>query len=113
MMTDEMDFTPLEMHDIRREQLVAAVMSSARGELLRRATDVSPFAVLSSWSRPALVAAAILAAVCLSMLSRPTGATPGAGVADALAVPTPAVAWLVGDREPTVADLMVAMEEGN
>jgi hypothetical protein len=112
-MIDGIDFGPLELHDIRREQLVGAVMADARTELARRVTDVSPFAVLSAWSRPALVAAAILAAVCLSMLSRQTGMTPGAGVADALAVPTPAVAWLVGDREPTVADLIVAMEEDN
>jgi hypothetical protein len=114
-MSDRMDFSPLELHDIRHEQLVGAVVSAARPELLRRAaSDISPFAVLSGWARPSLAAAAILAAVCMSMLFRQDlETTPGSGIADALAVPTPAVAWLVGDRSPTVADLMVAMEEGN
>jgi hypothetical protein len=35
---------------------------------------------------------------------------PGYGLADALAVPEPADAWLVSGRAPTVGDVLVAME---
>lgn len=112
-MSDGIDFSPLELHDIRHEQLVGAVLSGVRAELARRAAVVSPFTVLSAWARPALIAAAVLAAVCVSMLTRQESGNPGSGIADELAVPTPALAWLVGEREPTVADLLVAMEEGN
>jgi hypothetical protein len=101
------------MGDVRCERLVAAIMEAAAPELARRGEeDVSPLLVLSRWARPALATAAVLALVCLPVLATELAqdAGPGAGLTDALAVPQPANAWLVGDRSPTVADLLVAME---
>jgi hypothetical protein len=113
-MDDErIDLKALELDEGRRELLVAAIMANATAELARRAaTDVSPFQVLTTWARPALLAAAVLAAVCISVLAveRLDADGPGYGLADALAVPEPADAWLVSGRAPTVGDVLVAME---
>ena len=48
--------------------------------------------------------------LCASVLARDSGGRPAPVVADALAVPAPADAWLVNERAPTVGDLLVAME---
>lgn len=111
-MTEPLDLTALRLDDTRRDALVGSIMARAEPELRRRrAADVSPILVLSHWLRPALAAAAVLAAVCVSVLAlESTPAGPGTGLADALAVPQPADAWLVGDRAPTVADVLVALE---
>ncbi|HEX6135100.1 MAG TPA: hypothetical protein VFZ24_14120 [Longimicrobiales bacterium] len=112
-MTDErLDLSALEPDDVQRELLVAAIMARAGSELARRAADVSPIAVLSDWMRPALAAAAIVAAICISVLSSGelTHVEPGAGLTDALDVPAPVNEWLISGREPTVADLLIALE---
>lgn len=112
MMDERMDLTALEPDEGQRELLVAAIMSHADAELTRRAAaDVSPIGMLYEWTRPALAAAAIVALVCVSVLARPgTHIEPGAGLTDALDVPTPVNEWLISDRSPTVADLLIAME---
>lgn len=112
-MNDRLDLTALEPDEATRELLVAAVMQRAGGELQRRASeDVSPIAALSDWLRPALAAAAIVAAVCTSVLAQRelTHIEPGSGLTDALAVPAPINEWLISDRAPTVADLLIAMD---
>lgn len=109
-MSERMDLSALELDDAQRELLVAAILARADAELTRRAPDdVSPILVLSSWARPALAAAAVLAVLCASVLVR-ASARPAPVVADALAVPAPADAWLVHERAPTVGDLLVALE---
>jgi hypothetical protein len=111
-MSERMDLTALELDDAQRELLVAAILARADAELARRAPeDVSPMLVLSGWMRPALAAAAVLALVCATVLAR-AGDRPAAVVADALAVPAPADAWLVNERGPTLGDLLVTMESG-
>ncbi|CAN5740878.1 hypothetical protein BH23GEM9_BH23GEM9_34710 [soil metagenome] len=113
-MEERIDLTALNLDEGRRELLVAAIMANAAPELARRAAavDVSPLLFLTRWSRPALAAAAVLAMICVSVLSmerdQPVG--PAYGIADALAVPEPADAWLVGGRAPTVGDVLLAME---
>jgi hypothetical protein len=113
-MSDPMDFTVLELDDMSRERLVASILAAAAPALARRGeADVSPLVILSGWLRPALAAAAVLALLCVSVLVvevTTEQAGPLSGLADALAVPQPADAWLVGERAPTVADLLVAME---
>jgi hypothetical protein len=111
-MTEPIDLTTLRLDDARRAALLSSIMAAAEPELRRRqAADVSPMLVLSHWLRPALAAAAVLAVVCVSVLALEwTPAIPGAGLADALAVPRPADEWLVGERAPTVADVFLAME---
>jgi len=115
MMEERMDLSELELSDVRRELLVRGIVARAAAELSRRAQqDVSPFTVLSSWARPALAAAAVLAALGLSVLSGHRGVHEEmlTGLTDALAVPQPLDAWLVSEQAPTVADLMIALEEG-
>jgi hypothetical protein len=112
-MDERLDLSALQLDEARRELLVATIMANAGPELARRAAvDVTPMLMLSRWSRPALAAAAVLAAVCVTVLSleRVEAPGPGYGLADALAVPEPAVGWLVSERAPTVADVLVAME---
>ncbi|HUF50140.1 MAG TPA: hypothetical protein VMN60_04870 [Longimicrobiales bacterium] len=109
-MDERVDLSMLELDAEERERLVASVLAHASSELARRATaDTSPMFVLYQWARPALAAAAVLALLCLSVLARRAAPT-GPGLTDALDVPTPANEWLVADRRPTVADLVVALE---
>jgi hypothetical protein len=113
MEDERLDLTELELDEARRELMVAAIMARATPELARRAAvDVEPLAMLTNWSRPALAAAAVLAAVCITVLSleRVDSPEPGSGIADALAVPEQAAQWLVTERAPTVADILVAIE---
>jgi hypothetical protein len=112
-MSERLDLTALEPDEAQRERLVAAIMLRAGSELTRRAAvDVSPIAALSDWLRPALAAAAIIALVCMSVLTqRDLGhVEPGTGYVDALAVPAPLNEWLISGRSPTVADLLIAMD---
>jgi hypothetical protein len=113
-MDERIDLTALELDEGRRELLVAAIMANAGAELARRQeADVSPMLVLSRWVRPALAAAAVLAAVCVTVLSLElSDGTPGFGLADELSIPEPADAWLLTERGPTVGDVLVAMERG-
>ena len=73
------------------ERRIAELVARAAPELARRATARSPLLLLAARS------------------GRPAG--PGPGFTDALEVPPPVNAWLVANREPTIADLIVAMEE--
>jgi hypothetical protein len=108
------DLAALELDSAERELLVAAIMTRADAELTRRSVlDISPLLVLSTWARPALAAAAAVALVCAPVLfgaMRANVRDAGPGLADALSVPAPVNAWLVGERAPTVGDLLVAME---
>jgi hypothetical protein len=114
-MDERIDLDALELDEARRELLVAAIMANAGTELERRqSVDISPMLVLSRWSRPALAAAAVIAVVCGAVLSLElTDTTPGYyGLTEELSVPEPADAWLVGQRAPTVGDVLAAMERG-
>jgi hypothetical protein len=112
MMDERMDLAALRLDDIRRAQLVASIMARAEPELARRDTiDVSPMAILSEWLRPALAAAAVVVMICGSLLAVTLESPgPGVGYTDVLAVPRPANEWLVGERAPTISDLLIAME---
>jgi hypothetical protein len=112
-MNDRVDLSVLELNHAQREQLVAAIMTRADAELTRRSLDdVGPMFVLSTWARPALAAAAALALLCTPVLLRDETSTIATetGLTDALAVPTPANAWLVNERGPTIGDVLVAIE---
>lgn len=112
MMDERMDLTAVELSVAEREMLVASILARATPELTRRAADVNPILLLSEWMRPALAAAAVLAAICVSVLSGHdfTGSMARTGLAEALNVPTPANEWVVADRAPTLDDLLLAME---
>lgn len=113
---EPVDLRPLDpMADAaHREALVAAILTRAQPELVRRAG--SPIVLLSRWVRPTLATAALLAvtSAALLLLARERAATQSAagprGIAEALDVPAPLNAWVVGDRNPTVSDLVLALE---
>src|SRR5688500_5184146 len=111
-MDERVELSALELSVSEREMLVASILSRAQPELARRAADVNPILLLSQWARPALAAAAVLAAVCMSVLAQHDFARSVArtGLAEALNVPSPAAEWVATDRAPTVDDLLLAME---
>ncbi len=112
MDTERMDLSPLAPDDERLEPLVAAIMERASGELARRAPDA--LAVVATWARPLLRIAAVLIlvfAAALALLEPDAGAEHWS-VAEAFEIPSPVSDWLAAEREPTTADLVLALEEG-
>ncbi len=95
------------------ERLVQRILDVAAPELARRAASNTPLAAVAGWARPALAAAAIVAAMAAGAMFQMAGraAEPTLGsVAEALGVPAPAADWLSEGRAPTRADLVLAME---
>jgi hypothetical protein len=95
------------------ERLVRRIMAAAAPELARRAMPQTTLALLGGWARPLLAAAAVVAVLAGGVLAATERDGPAAGghtVAEALGVPSPAAAWLEEGREPTRADLVLAME---
>lgn len=113
MMMEPMDLSALKLSDRRRDALVASVMLLSGQELTRRASAGSAIVFLGTWARPALAAAAILAAVCGSMLARSGSVemVPGTGMAEALGLGSATAAWVVGDQAPRATDLVATIEE--
>lgn len=100
------------------ERTIASIRERAQPELQRRRTAArSPLYLLASWARPMLSAAALLAAVSITLLSiddappaHPVVLQPALGVTDALQLPAPVSAWLTEERSPTIDDLLLALE---
>jgi hypothetical protein len=118
MEEDRLDLTPLDrMADPERvEALVSAIVAAAAPELARRASGGGLLAVLGGWAWPTLAAASLAAAVSAAALfsGRPA---PGAGtvaiagpVVTALELSEPVALWVDGNRGPTTADLVLAVE---
>lgn len=113
-MTEPIDFSPLKLSDHRRDVIVASVLLQSGHELTRRMNGSSPIMVLATWARPTLAAAALLAAVCATMLSRTPARevmtagvpVPGAGIAEALGVSSTTTALLVSNTAPTASDIL-------
>lgn len=108
------DLTPLAPDHGREEAMVASILDAATPELARRAHVPGPLISVVLWARPMLRIAAVLAVAAtatLTLLDR--GAQNGsetAGVTEALDVPAPVTEWIDGERGPTTADLLLAME---
>ena len=98
------------------EQRVHAIMRAAAPELARRAQRDGILVAVGQWLRPALAAAAIVAAIAAGALaadfSRPPETAAAPTVAEALGVAGPAAQWLDEGRAPTVTDLMAALDDG-
>jgi len=119
MEEDRLDLRPLDrMADPERvEALVSAIVAAAAPELARRASGGGLLAVLGGWAWPTLAAASLAAAVSAAALfsGRPA-ATAGPMVATAGPVVTalelsePVALWVDGNRGPTTADLVLAVE---
>lgn len=116
MEPERIDLSPLDpsADQLAYERLVRRIMDAADAELVRRAEQSSPLALVVGWARPTLVAASIIAALAAGALvatDRPVpAAASSASVAEALGVPAPAAEWLEADREPDAHDLILAME---
>jgi hypothetical protein len=97
----------------RWEAVVGGIMLAAEPELERRRVGVSLTNTLLAWARPALSAAATIALLisASAMLMRGgAGEAADAGLADAL-MPEAVAAWLVAGYQPTVTEVVVALEE--
>ena len=88
---------------------VSAIVASAR---LGASADVADY--LSRWTRPALAAAAVIAALSAVPLFHPASSPVAGSTADVLGVPPGLVAIARSSSPPGVADLAEALNvEGN
>jgi anti-sigma-K factor RskA len=118
-MTDErFDLSPLDpQDDARFERMVSAISQRARFELARRAAAQrqSVVELMAGWARPALLAAASVAGISLTLLAtfdRSNAETVTGAYMTAAEVPAAATAWYEEDRDPTVDDLLVVSSQG-
>ena len=114
MEPERADLSPLDPAEdqLRYERLIRRNTDAATVELARRAEASTPLALLGAWARPALAAAAIIAAVAAGALmttDRAPAPSSAASLAE-LGLPDPAAGWLAEGSGPTEADLVLAME---
>lgn len=114
MEPDRVDLSPLDPAEdqLHYERLIRRITMAAAPELARRAEASAPLALLGAWARPALAAAAIIAALATGAIvaTDRAPASPGAASLTEMGLPDPAAGWLAEGREPTEADLVLAME---
>jgi hypothetical protein len=118
-MSDErFDFSALDLNKdtARAERMVGNIMWRARAELARRAAarELGAVELVAGWYRPALAAAAAIAAVSLTLLAtvRPTPAAQTTAFVSASDVPAAMSVWYEEERSPTAAELLVVANEG-
>lgn len=118
-MTDErFDFSALDLSKdpARTERMVGSIMWRARAGLARRAAahQVGAVELVAAWYRPALAAAAAIAAVSLTLLAtvRPSPAVQTTAYVSASDVPAALSGWYEEERSPTAAELLVVANEG-
>lgn len=111
-MKDGFDLHLLELDDVAHRGLVRHIVSRASTELARRQAESNPLLFVGHWLRPVLAAAILLIIASGAVITRgdAVATQPVNGIVEALAVPQPADAWLVADREPNVNDLLLALE---
>jgi hypothetical protein len=117
MSDEQFDFSPLDpaRDPDRFERMVSNITWRARMELKRRAERVriSPVEVVATWYRPALAAAAAIAAVSLTLLTtvgRAKTEVPTGAYMSSTEVPAALSTWYEEDSIPTAAELLVAFE---
>lgn len=110
------DLAPLDptRDALRWEAMVGSILGEAQPELVRRARTTAPgtLLLLSEWMRPAVSAAALLAAAAGAFLlteHRSTVSADTEGLADAL-YPATVATWLEADQTPSLEDLVTATE---
>ena len=118
-MTDErFDLSPLDpREDARFERMVGNITERARFELARRrsAQRQSVVELMAGWARPALLTAATIAGISLTLLATFDRSNAGVLVTGAYMpaseVPPAASGWYEEDRDPTVEDLLVSVSD--
>lgn len=116
-MDDEpIDFGALDpsRDTVRWEGMIRGISERAAPALARRAAERNVFVLVADWARPALAAAAALAAVSAGALAWELGdpaSAPLAGVEEALQLAEPVSLWVAEERAPTTSDLIAAVED--
>jgi hypothetical protein len=117
-MSDErFDFSKLDLSNdpARAERMIGNIMWRARAELARRAAtrELGPVEAMAAWFRPALAAAAAIAAVSLTLLAtvRPAPAVQTTAYLSDADVPATMSVWYEEERRPTAAELLVESNE--
>lgn len=97
---------------LRWEALVGRVMTAAGPELERRQEDLDVAWVVLDWARPALAAAAMVALLMTTAVALMRGGHMSSEVEllTATVVPETFAAWLMTDYQPTVTELVAAVE---
>ena len=108
-------FAPLDpaRDPARWEAMIGGILERAAPTLAAYHGHPGPVDLLASWLRPALAAAAVLAAIAIGVLApagEPTPARAAPGVSEVLGYPAPVAAWVEAGRRPSVEELVVAME---
>ena len=110
------DFSPLDpTRDTARFDAVAGAISrnAMQARAYRAATRYDVFAQLTSWSRPALIAAAVVLAVAAALLVRSRNGAPArttvASATDVLGIPQPLMELLGSSRTPTLTQIDQAL----
>ena len=114
---DFRDLAPLDpsLDAERWERMVGRITMAAAPELARRAKAPDPglLMLLSDWVRPAVSAAAALAAVAGAalVLEREPATAESTSIAATLGYSDDVAAWVVTGSAPSADDLVVALEE--
>lgn len=98
----------------RWERLLASIMEASEPELFRRREQQNIAALLVSWARPTLSAAAtvvLLVSAAVALIGRLPGEALAAPTIQSAIVPEEMAAWLVAGYEPTVTEVVLALEE--
>lgn len=106
---DDGDLDPV-LHPAAWEELVARI-NDAAAPVLARSRPVTVLQTLAAWRRPvAWGSAGLVAAAALALMLLPAStATPDMSLAEAV-LPTTVAAWIEGSYEPTVLELIQAVD---
>ena len=108
---ERIDFSALDIAQSSRgyERMIAGVVNAAAPELARRrAAARDPILLIAHWARPALAAAATIAALAVGSFW--FGAEPVQPVAVA---PEPLESWVLSEEPPSALELIAVIEGGD
>lgn len=96
----------------RWNRLLGEIRERAAPELARRASSEDGIILLAFWARPIMKVAAafVVAAVGTMTLAARAAETVPAGIPEAMGLPATVADWLVEERPPAAADLMLVLE---
>jgi len=114
-MIDELHPKPLDLSPLD-PRLDRARWEGMVARIVRRAqAPRTPMAALVLWRRPALAAAALVAALSAGVMwwdgQSSAAANPANTVVEALEVPQPVSDWIMEGRPPHGTDVLVALDE--
>lgn len=117
MERERLDLSPLDptADPDRWERLIRSIRQRAEPELARRAAARSVLAVIGSFARPAMAAAAVLATLSTGVIAVSMGGQEpqlydGPVLEEALRLSAPVSNWLIEARAPSTYDLVLAIE---